>query len=374
MDLQQRVNELEDEIRQLKALVNALSERQGPAHPERDRSPGEVGHVEVGHIEVGHVEIEGSGSSRRNFFRTAAIGTAGLVAGTAVAGSVALAPSAAAADGQPLLLGTSGDGQNVATTPTRIRYDGTGLLDRNVMTVTDSDTVSSSNPSAIAGYASTDARNGVYGFTTSSDGYGVVAINGNGGAGAGLWARALGGVAARLEGGKANALLVPGATAGPVSGAHERGELANDAGGDLWLCVNSGNPGTWRKLAGPSSAGALHVLATPTRVYDSRNDPSGRIAAGATRTIALNPTAGIPGGATAAMMNITLVNTVGGGFLTVFSAALTSVPGTSSVNWFESDQILSNLQVSAIDSSARIKIYSGANVTDVIVDVIGYCL
>jgi hypothetical protein len=369
MDLQQRVNDLEYEVRQLKALVSALTERRDPANPERDSSTGEVGPIDVAPVEM--VDAE---SSRRNFFRTAMIGTAGLVATSAVAGSVVLASPAAAADGQPLLLGTGGDGQNVATTATRIRYDGTGLLDRNVMTVTDSDTVTSSNPSAIAGYASTDARNGVYGFTTSSDGYGVVAINGNGGAGAGLWARALGGVAARLEGGKANALLVPGATAGPVAGAHERGELAIDAGGDLWLCVTSGNPGTWRKLAGPSSAGALHLLASPVRAYDSRNDPAGRIAAGGTRTVSLNPSAAIPGGATAAMMNITLVNTVGGGFLTVFSAALTSVPGTSSVNWFESGQILSNLQVTAIDSSARIKIYSGANITDVIVDVIGYCL
>jgi len=371
MDLQHRVNELENEVRRLEALVTSLI-----APTRTDVVPYGADVViaatptSLATAAMAAEAVDPAGaSSRRTFFRAAALGTAGMVAA-----NLASASPAAAADGQPLLLGATGDAQNVATTPTRIRYDGTGLLDRNALTVSDSDTITSSNPSAVAGYASTDARNGVYGFTTSSDGYGVVAINGNGGAGSGLWARSLGGVAVRLEGGKANALFVPGATTGPVAGAHERGELANDSAGDLWLCVNSGSPGTWRKLAGPSSAGSFHLLGAPVRAYDSRNDPAGRIVAGGTRTVSLNPTAGLPGGSTAAMMNITVANTVGGGFLTVFSAALTSVPGTASVNWFDSGQILSNLQVSAIDASARIKIYSGANITDVIVDVIGYYL
>ena len=43
-----------------------------------------------------------------------------------------------------------------------------------------------------------------------------------------------------------------------------------DANGDLWFCVATGLPGTWRRISGSTSAGSFHVLPAPARIYDSR--------------------------------------------------------------------------------------------------------
>ena len=54
----------------------------------------------------------------------------------------------------------------------------------------------------------------------------------------------------------------------PTTGAYQRGDLLADASGS-WVCVASGTPGTWRKLAGSKTAGALHHL-DPVRVLRQR--------------------------------------------------------------------------------------------------------
>jgi hypothetical protein len=367
MDLHARVAQLEAELAALKAALptkQGLDTRQPTAAPTpRD--------------DTDQPRARGTGATdeladRRGFIRVAAAGAVGLAAG-----AVAFASPAAAADGQTVLLGSTGDGQNVATSRTRLRYDGTALIDTNAFTFADSDIATSSQPSALAGYASTRAKHGVYGFTSSSDGYGVVAVNGNSGGGSAFFARSVTGVGARLEGGRANLLLPVGPVAGIPPGAHERGELFNDANGDLWFCIASGTPGTWRKLAGSAIAGGFHILATPARIYDSRKDAAGKLAANTERIVSLASTASVaavPAGAVAAMFNITIVNTVGSGFLTAYSAALATLPPTSNVNWFAKDQTHANLAISAVDQTARIKLYAGVNVTDVIIDVLGFYL
>jgi hypothetical protein len=361
MDLHARVAQLEAELAELKASL--------PAEPHAAAA---AGSTSVARVEAAQSRQVDELADRRGFMRVAAAGAAGLAAG-----AVAFASPAAAADGQTVLLGSTGDAQNLATSRTRVRYDGAALIDTNAFTFTDADISTSSQPSTIAGYASTRAKHGVYGFTSSSDGYGVVAVNGNSGGGSGLFARSVTGVAARLEGGRANVLLPVGSVAGIPAGAHERGELYNDANGDLWFCIASGTPGTWRKLAGSAIAGGFHILATPARVYDSRKDAAGKIAANTERIVSLASTAAVPAvpvGAVAAMFNVTIVNTVGSGFLTAYSAALATLPPTSNVNWFAKDQVHANMAISAVDATARIKVYAGVNVTDVIVDVLGFYL
>ncbi|MEZ5144193.1 MAG: hypothetical protein R2726_16980, partial [Acidimicrobiales bacterium] len=161
--------------------------------------------------------------------------------------------------------------------------------------------------------------------------------------------------------------------------AHTKGELYLDGSADLWLCTASGSPGTWRRLAGPTTAGALVALSAPTRVYDSRpGDPpvgvvKGQLVDGAERVIDANLTGLVPAGATAALVNVTVVNTSATGFLALFKNGL-AWPGNSTVNWFLPASIVANQALVALDASSRFraKVAAGAS-TDFLVDVLAYC-
>jgi len=99
---------------------------------------------------------------------------------------------------------------------------------------------------------------------------------------------------------------------------------------------------------------------------------SGRFLAGQTRAVTLTPE--LPAGAAAALVNVTVTNTVNGGFLTLFPA-LTSNPGTSSINWFGSGQTIANNATVAVSGLGQINVYcggAGGPQADVIVDLLGY--
>jgi len=161
---------------------------------------------------------------------------------------------------------------------------------------------------------------------------------------------------------------------------HFAGEMEVDTNGDLWWCVENGLPGTWRKLAGPMTAGAFHAI-SPARVYDSRF-AEGPLGAGASRIVSIKDGrdgAGVvttpdvvPVGATAIAYNITVADTVGGGFLAVAEGTSTGT-SASSINWSASGQLLANgLQVK-IDEERRVAMFSGgAGTTNFIIDVVGY--
>jgi hypothetical protein len=122
------------------------------------------------------------------------------------------------------------------------------------------------------------------------------------------------------------------------------------------------------------------LLPVPLRAYDSRLG-DGKLQAGQTRTIGLstgkdaagNNVIAVPTGATAAVVNLTITDTEGAGFVKMYSAAI-SEPATSSINWSESDQNLAVSTPVAIDGQARIKLTGGVNATNVVVDVIGYII
>lgn len=127
-----------------------------------------------------------------------------------------------------------------------------------------------------------------------------------------------------------------------------------------------------------SGAGATHLLAEPLRAFDSRDlSPFG---AAETRTVDLTfgndgtgtPTLAVPPGATGAIVTLTVARTVDRGFLTMYSAALTTAPSTSVINWSESGQTIATTTTVAVDAASQVKITSGPTSTDVIVDVIGY--
>ena len=131
-------------------------------------------------------------------------------------------------------------------------------------------------------------------------------------------------------------------------------------------------------------AGEAHLLNKPLRAYDSRDNAGAKIAANETRTISLargkdgagSSHLAVPPGATGAIVTVTVTETAGspttGGFLKVYSAALTDPPATSSINWTGANQSLAvNMQV-AVDASGSIKITDGANATHFVIDVAGY--
>jgi hypothetical protein len=167
-------------------------------------------------------------------------------------------------------------------------------------------------------------------------------------------------------------------------GSYAAGDIIRDFQGALWTCVIAGMPGVWRKLAGPTTAGAFHTV-TPTRVYDSRSPLPlvGLIETGKPRTISVadgrNTTTGaviqadlVPDGATAIACNITVADTFGAGYAVV-NPGLNATIGASTINWSQTGQVLANGIIVGIDDARRVTIVvGGGGVTNIVVDVTGY--
>jgi hypothetical protein len=182
-------------------------------------------------------------TSRRGLFKLA--GTAAV--GGAAASLLAASP-ASATDGNGILMGD----QNVEEAPTWLHYDGTSSIgSTDLFTVYDSTGPlnNSSFPSALAGWAVAGAAavaNGVYGYTSVSDGYGSIGFGDHDTSTHGVLASSTAGYGLVAQGGLAPIRIEPAGTAGaPTSGAHAVGELYVDSSGVLYQCITAGSPGTW---------------------------------------------------------------------------------------------------------------------------------
>lgn len=167
--------------------------------------------------------------------------------------------------------------------------------------------------------------------------------------------------------------------------AHDVGEIDTDMNGDLWYCAVPGTPGTWLKLAGPSTAGSFHPL-TPFRAYDSRRpDPSpGVLSAADDRVVSvkdsrLEATGGlltadvVPAGAKAVAYNLAVTDTVGGGFLAIADGGAASTE-TAAINWSTSGISLSNAGIVQVDDQRQVKVFCGGGATNFVLDITGYWL
>jgi hypothetical protein len=79
-------------------------------------------------------------------------------------------------------------------------------------------------------------------------------------------------------GGNGRLGLIQHVTMGPpTSGAYDAGDIIRDAGGNTWSCVQAGSGSTakWRKLAGPGTAGTMHMFNHPERIVAYEPTPSG---------------------------------------------------------------------------------------------------
>jgi hypothetical protein len=120
----------------------------------------------------------------------------------------------------------------------------------------------------------------------------------------------------------------------------------------------------------PATQGFVPFSGSVPRVLDTR-DPgplTGKLGPGEERVVDL----GFPG-ARSAVVNLTITETVGAGFVAVFPAGITW-PGNSSINWTSSGQNVANGVITALDSNGRITIRGGVNPTHVVIDRIGFML
>ncbi len=162
-------------------------------------------------------------------------------------------------------------------------------------------------------------------------------------------------------------------------GTYPEGTLVYNAssGLDIWQVTATTPKPTL--LARPGTAGAFSFLAPPERVYDSRAGSlpdlptDGVLTAGTTRTIGLLDSGSeqIPENVDGVMLNVTVTQTTGAGFLSVFSAELTNVPTISNINWTAAGTTIANLTVTAAQFG-DIKVFcGGTGSTHVIIDVLG---
>ena len=373
MDSEQRIQELEARVAELSREVRVL--RSEPA-----AGPGS------GPAEVSPIALAGA-RSRRNVLKLAGAAAAGSALAVAARGG-----TVAAADTDPVRAGQRVSTTSGSSNPTVLEYtnasgpmvsSGGTDVTANIFLARDAPTTNGNPdratqfPAAVAGYAFSAVPNGLYGYT-EQPGYGAIGFGSRSGS-VGVLAS---GVKAALE-------LRPSAGGPPAAGAdaHSAGELVMDAEHNLWLCVAAGSPGAWRKLSGPAGAGSFHALA-PTRAYDSRvaQPAPGALSNGGTRTLSVSRRRSVatgaeegplvPARATAISCNVTVVNTLAGGFLTLNPGGTTTVSGAT-VNWSASGQILNNGVIVQLNGALEVTAVVGgtaATRTDFVVDVTGYFL
>lgn len=123
--------------------------------------------------------------------------------------------------------------------------------------------------------------------------------------------------------------------------------------------------------------GDFHPI-SPKRVYDSRA-AGGRIYNGQERLVAVRTQLGsgalvVPAGARAAALNVTLDQTQGQGYLSVRPQG-TAYDGTSSMNWFMTNETIANGVTSMLGGNREVRVRAGGtsgSSTHFIFDVVGY--
>lgn len=352
---------------------------------------------------------------RRRLLRMAGAATVGAVAATA-AGAL---PAAAADNGLVINMGST------STSSELVRVDFTGAdANTNTRFLFQAGQALTSNATpgsaALAGYTTqTGAQIGVAGWSTvasgvgmlgvgtgsdsvgvsgggtgtgvigncdAADGRGVVGTAGLGtgveGVGAvGVHAASGAGYGVVAEGGRAPLRFANTAAVEPPANdgmTHQAGEILLDKHGELWFCVGSGNPSTWRRLAGPATTGGLTLLPSPTRVYDSRvgyaptSVAKGMILPGQTRTVDCRVDTGgaVPVDATGVVINLTAAETQGIGLLACHAGG-TTWANTSSLNYRSGGDYANSVTV-AVGAGALLNITCQGAGCHVVVDLAGF--
>ncbi len=306
-------------------------------------------------------------TSRRGLLKWGGLGAAAALAAAAgTAGAAGLnMPIAHAADGGSLTLGQNNTAEHLTT----LTYDGTETAPI-AFSIENSGSAFSTGLTVFVGPNGTgilsstlDAGTGLNG--QSDTGYGVV---GESQFGIDFFANGGGRIQQKLS----------GFTGAPTSGSYTQGEQIRDNAGDLYICIASGSPGTWRKVAAgvPGVSGAINFLANPIRLLDTRTGSP--YAGGSTHSLQVTGVViggiSVPSGAVGVVGNVTVVGPTSGGDLRLYPGA--TAPATSSIN-FASGQTIANGVVVGLNSSGQLNIRvdmpSGTH-TNVLFDASGYIL
>ena len=335
---------------------------------------------------------------RRALLRNVVLGTAGAAAATLVLDRTAQAGDQAGTqiNGNAVELGET----NTATAATIIDVSPAAPVTAGPSALSVADAPPASDavfPAQVGGYGDADAyANGVHGSTTAAAGYGVVAANLAAAAATDTDPAPAGALAvASANGSQIRFVVLDGAATGPTAGTHQPGELYCDATGTLWFSVPTPpvapatTPGLrWVKLAGPDTAGAFHALPVAKRCYDSRLGTSpAKIAENGTVAIDLTKdtagaASGFPAGARIALVNLTITDTEGRGFVQLYATGTpVAQVQTSNINWFADGTTIANSSGVPVNAAGSITARVGSDTTDtatarthVVVDLIGYYL
>jgi len=191
------------------------------------------------------------------------------------------------------------------------------------------------------------------------------------------------GYGAKLTGGLAPLMLVPGGSAGaPTAGSHSAGELYADSAGSLFYCYTSGTPGSWKQLAGAGSAPGLNVLSQPRRVINTlgANGPAILVGTANARTFTVGGTTFVPITAKAVFGNVVAYKgdasfgNLGGGFLGIYPAGGSS-GGTATLSWNSTQATPINHFVSGLNASGQLSVLlnqEASGSAHVTLDIVGY--
>ncbi len=363
MDEATTIAALEQRVAELEALVSRLADERAVIAEEPEQE------VSAPLDEPVVASTEPTTIDRRRLLTRGGTAAAGAVLG-GVAATIATAAPAAAATGS---FDTANGTPAVTATST-----GQGLA----ISATGNDTVlqanSNGNATAIAMGVLSDGAGAYFSAVKPA----VIASSSSQQA---IWATGAT-VGAILGGDKAQLILGQAQDPGPGymtpprtrNDTHVWGELYFDHNADLWICVQDGAPGTWSRIGGAGTAGAFAVLATPTRVYDTRAN-SGLPGAGTGPVTGVRHDidltangSGLPADASAALVTLTVTNTVANlaAYGQIYANGLATPPGTSSINWTQSNDVVATTTTTALTAGkVAISMNPGANV---LIDVLGY--
>jgi hypothetical protein len=122
----------------------------------------------------------------------------------------------------------------------------------------------------------------------------------------------------------------------------------------------------------PAGESAFHPL-PPARLLDTRTGngaPIGKLGSSATLLLQVRGRGGVPAGASAVVLNVTVTGPTKSGFLTVFPSG-TSQPTASTIN-FTAGATVANGATAALGSDGKLALFNFTGQTDVVLDVTGY--
>ncbi|MFC9306211.1 hypothetical protein ACFTWH_03190, partial [Streptomyces sp. NPDC057011] len=121
------------------------------------------------------------------------------------------------------------------------------------------------------------------------------------------------------------------------------------------------------------TAGSDFTPYTPTRILDTREGigaAKGTVGPYGTTRLKIGGNGGIPAGVTAVALNVTVTNTSGDGFVTVYPEGRER-PATSNLN-FKAGQSVPNMVIVPVGKNGYVDLYNHYSSVDLVADVTGY--